>query len=146
MEQRKIIITKKSGEVNASFYYGDMLVNEKNVESDIFYFVDYAKKAFDKLFESEPEIEESHAHKLLNTKIFVVDGLDDMESGHIYEIKDGKIKCGGWIFPIEGNLYSMKDVHTYFNGKNGIKFNSVGERMGGFSTQKQVKVMEVKED
>ena len=76
----------------------------------------------------------------------MVDGFDDMESGHIYEIKDGKIMCGGWKYPIEGKLYSMKDVYTYFNGKHDIKFNSVGERMGGFSTQKQVKVMEVKED
>ena len=146
MEQRKIVIVEKNGKVYASFYCGDMLINEKSVESDICYFTEYAKKAFDKLFESDPEIEESHAHKLLNTKIFVIDGYEDMKSGRIYEIKDGKINCDGWEFPIEGDFYSMKDVHKYFDGKNSIKFNSVGKKMGGFSTKKQVKVMEVKED
>ena len=84
--------------------------------------------------------------KLLNTKIFVVDGYNDFKSGHIYDIKDGKIiDDEGWRYPFDGSLYNMNDVHKYFNGKNDVKYNSVGDTLGNYTTGKPIKIMEVKE-
>lgn len=77
--------------------------------------------------------------------MFVIDGYNEFKSGHIYEIKGGKIiDDTGWKYPYEESFYDMNDVHEYFNGNNNVKYNSIGEKMGGYSTMKQVKVMEVK--
>lgn len=105
-----------------------------------------AKIAFERLTAKPAEPKPKKDLKPLNTKIFVIDGRGEFKTGHIYEIKNGKICCDGWEYPVfGGNLYNMDDVHKYFNGKDDVKFNSVGEPIGGYSIEKQIKVAEVKE-
>lgn len=147
--ESKIVITTDGTTTRAAMYDGHKLIREAKAicdKDDVFDFETGAKIAFRRLTnDNEPtQIEEL---KPLNTKIFVIDGYGDFKSGHIYEIKDGKIiDDGGWRYPFEGDFYNMDDVHKYFNGSNDVKYNSVGETLGGYSTKKQVKVMEVKEE
>lgn len=83
----------------------------------------------------------------MNTKVFIIDGYDDFKSGHIYEIKDGKIiDNDGWKFPLNGIFYNMNDVHEYFNGSYSDKYNAVGKALSRYTAAKQIKVMEVKEE
>lgn len=49
-------------------------------------------------------------------------------------------------FNVGDRVKILDDVNKYFDGKSDSKYNSVGEGLGGFSTKKQVVVMEVKED
>lgn len=149
-EKRKIVITTDGKTTRAALYDGHKLIRESKAicsEEDTFDFEAGAKIAFERLTAKPAEPKPKKALKPLNTKIFVVDGYSDIKSGHIYEIKDGKIICdNGWKYPICGSLYSMDDVHKYFNGKSDSKYNSVGEGLDGFSAKKRVAVMEVKED
>lgn len=149
-EERKIVITTDGTTARAALYDGHKLIREAKAicsKEDTFDFETGAKIAFERLTAKPAEPKHKKALKPLNTKIFVIDGHSDIKSGHIYEIKDGKINLdNGWKFPVCGSLYSMDDVHKYFNGKSDSKYNSVGEGLGGFSTKKQVVVMEVKED
>lgn len=148
-EERKIVITTDGTTTRAKLYDGHKLIRESKAicsKDDTFDFEAGAKIAFEKLTAKPAEPKYKKALKPLNTKIFVIDGHSDFKSGHIYEIKDGKICCDGWEYPVfGGNLYNMDDVHKYFNGKDDIKINSVGEPIGGYSIEKQIKVMEVKE-
>lgn len=149
-EERKIVITTDGTTTRAALYDGHKLVRESKTicsKEDTYDFESGAKIAFERLTAKPAESKPKKALKPLNTKIFVIDGHSDFKSGHIYEIKDGKIICdNGWKYPVFGSLYNMDDVHKYFNGKSDSKYNSVGDGLGGFSTKKKVTVMEVKED
>lgn len=149
-EERKVVITTDGTMTRAALYDGHKLIREAKAicsKDDTFDFEAGAKIAFDRLTAKPAEPKPKKELKPLNTKIFVIDGYSDFKSGHIYEIKDGKIICdNGFKYPVFGDLYNMDDVNKYFNGKDDSKYNSVGERLGGFSTKKQVKVMGVKED
>lgn len=147
--ENKIVITTDGTMTRAALYDGHKLIKEAFStcsKEDAFKFETGAKIAFERLTEKPAEPKPKKALKLLNTKIFVIDGYDDFKSGHIYEIKDGKIIDNeGWRYPFEGSLYNMNDVHKYFNGESDVKYNSVGDTLGNYTTGKKVKVMEVKE-
>lgn len=149
-EEKKIVITTDGTTTRAALYDGHKLIKEAKAicgKDDTFCFETGAKIAFERLIEKPEEPKPKKALKLLNTKIFVIDGYDDFKSGHIYEIKDGKIKDDeGWRYPLEGSFYNMDDVHKYFDNSEDVKYNSVGDTLSGYTTSKQVKVMEVKED
>lgn len=149
-EERKIVITTDGTTTRATLYDGHKLIREAKAicsKEDTFKFETGAKIAFERLT-AKPAVEAKPKKELkpLNTKVFIIDGYDDFKSGHIYEIKDGKIiDNDGWKFPFDGIFYNMNDVHKYFNGSNDVKYNSVGDTLGEYTTIKQVKVMEVKE-
>lgn len=147
--ENKIVITTDGTITRAAMYDGHKLIREAKAicsKEDVFDFETGAKTAFERLIAKPAEPKPKKALKLLNTKIFVVDGYNDFKSGHIYEIKDGKIiDNDGWKFPLDGIFYNMNDVHEYFNGKNDVKYNSVGDTLGNYTTGKPIKVMEVKE-
>jgi hypothetical protein len=148
-EEKKIIITTDGTITRAALYDGHKLIKEAKAicsKEDVFDFEMGAKIAFERLTAKPAEPNPKKELKPLNTKIFVIDGYNDFKSGHIYEIKDGKIiDNDGWKFPLEGIFYNMNDVHEYFNGSYSIKYNSVGDTLGNYTAHKQVKVMEVKE-
>ncbi len=148
--ENKIVITTDGTITRAALYDGHKLIRESKAicsKEDTFDFETGAKIAFERLTAKPDEPKPKKELKLLNTKIFVIDGYNKFKSGCIYEIKDGQaILNDGWKYPVRGRFYSMNDVHKYFNGKNDSKYNSAGYGMGGYSTKKQVKVMEVKED
>lgn len=146
VEEMKIIITADGVTTRARMYDGKKVVKEEKAvcsKGDNFDFSAGAMLAFQRLI--KPEEKPKSKPELLNTKIFIVDGDETLKTSHVYEIKDGKIIGTTGRFPVEGNLYNMNDVHKYFNGCNDTKYNAAGEKMGGYSTQKQIKVMEVKE-
>ena len=147
--ENKIVITTDGTITRAAMYDRHKLIKEAFAtcsKEDAFNFETGAKIAFERLTAKPAEPKPKKELKPLNTKIFVIDGRGEFKSGHIYEIKNGKICCDGWEYPVfGGNLYNMDDVHKYFNGKDDIKINSVGEPIGGYSIEKQIKVMEVKE-
>lgn len=148
--ENKIVITTDGTTTRAALYDGHKLIRESKAicsKEDTFDFETGAKIAFERLTAKPDEPKPKKELKLLNTKIFVIDGYNEFKSGCIYEIKDGQaILSDGWKYPVCGRFYSMNDVHKYFNGKSDSKYNSAGYGMGGYSTKKQVKVMEVKED
>lgn len=147
--KNKVVITTDGTITRAALYDGHKLIREAKAicsKDDTFDFEAGAKIAFERLTAKPAEPKPKKDLKPLNTKIFVIDGYGDFKSGHIYEIKDGKIHDDeGWIYPFEGSFYNMNDVHKYFNGEINVKYNSVGETLGNYTTHKQVKVMEVKE-
>lgn len=147
--ENKIVITTDGTTTRAALYDGHKFIREAKAicsKDDTFNFETGAKIAIDRLTEKPAEPKPKKELKPLNTKIFVIDGYSDFKSGHIYEIKDGKIIDNeGWQYPFEGSFYNMNDVHKYFNGNKDVKYNSVGDTLGGYSIKKQVKVMEVKE-
>lgn len=148
--ENKIVITTDGTITRAAMYDGHKLIKEAFStcgKEDAFNFETGAKIAFERLT-AKPAVKAKLKKELkpLNTKVFVIDGYDEFQSGHIYEIKDGKIIDNeGWRYPFEGSFYNMDDVHKYFNGSKDVKYNSVGDTLGGYTTTKQVKVMEVKE-
>lgn len=147
--ENKIVITTDGTITRAAMYDGHKLIREAKAicsKDDTFDFETGAKIAFERLTAKPAEPKQKKDLKPLNTKIFVIDGNGEFKTGHIYEIKNGKICCDGWEYPVfGGNLYNMDDVHKYFNGKDDVKFNSVGEPISGYSVEKQIKVAEVKE-
>ena len=148
--ENKIVITTDGTITRAAMYDGHKLIKEAFStcsKEDAFKFETGAKIAFERLT-AKPAVKAKPKRELkpLNTKIFVIDGYNDFKSGHIYDIKDGKIiDDEGWEYPFDGSLYNMNDVHKYFNGKNDAKYNSVGDILGNYTTGKPIKVMEVKE-
>ena len=61
---------------------------------------------------------EEEATKLYNGKIIFTKGDDTFKTGHIYEIKDGKIMLGDRKYPSRFNggvLRSIEDVRKYFD-------------------------------
>ena len=147
--ENKIVITTDGTTTRAALYDGHKLIREAKAicsKDDTFNFETGAKIAFERLTAKPAEPKPKKALELLNTKIFVIDGYNEFKSGHIYEIKNGKIlDSTGWKYPYEGSFYNMNDVHKYFNGSNDVKYDSVGDTLGGYTTMKQIKVMEVKE-
>lgn len=147
--ESKIVVTTDGTTTRAVYYDGQKLIREAKAicsKDDTFDFETGAKIAFERLTAKPAEPKHKKELKPLNTKVFIIDGYDDFKSGHIYEIKDGKIiDNDGWKFPLDGIFYNMNDVHEYFNGGFGAKYNAVGEVLNGYSTVKQIKVMEVKE-
>lgn len=148
--ENKIVITTDGTTTRAALYDSHKLIKEAKAicsKDDVFNFETGAKIAFERLTAKPAEPKPKKELKPLNTKIFVIDGYDEFKSGHIYEINNGKIvDSEGWRYPFEGSFYNMNDVHKYFNGSKDAKYNSVGDTLGGYTTSKQVKVMEVKED
>lgn len=148
--ENKIVITMDGTTTRAAMYDGHKLIREAKAicsKDDTFDFETGAKIAFERLT-AKPAVKAKPKRELkpLNTKIFVIDGYNDFKSGHIYDIKDGKIiDDEGLRYPFDGSLYNMNDVHKYFNGKNDVKYNSVGDTLGNYTTGKPIKVMEVKE-
>lgn len=146
--ENKIVITTDGTITRAAMYDGHKLIKEAFStcsKEDAFKFETGAKIAFERLTAKPAEPKPKKALKLLNTKIFVIDGYNEFKSGHIYEIKNGKIlDSTGWKYPYEGSFYNMNDVHKYFNGSNDVKYDSVGDALGGYTTMKQIKVMEVR--
>ena len=147
--ENKIVITTDGTTTRAALYDGHKLIREAKAicsKEDAFKFETGAKIAFERLTAKPAEPKPKKELKPLNTKVFIIDGYDDFKSGHIYEIKDGKIiDNDGWKFPLDGIFYNMNDVQEYFNGSYSTKYNAVGEALNGYSTVKQIKVMEVKE-
>ena len=149
-DENKIVITTDGTITRAAMYDGHKLIREAKAicsKDDTFDFETGAKIAFERLT-AKPAVKAKPKRELkpLNTKIFVIDGYNDFKSGHIYDIKDGKIiDDEGWRYPFDGSLYNMNDVHKYFNGENDVKYNSVGDILGNYTTGKLIKVMEVKE-
>lgn len=150
VNENKVVITTDGTTTRAALYDGHKLIREAKAicsKEDVFDFETGAKIAFERLT-AKPAVKTKPKKELkpLNTKVFIIDGYDDFKSGHIYEIKDGKIiDNDGWKFPLDGIFYNMNDVHEYFNGSYDTKYNAVGEALNGYSTVKQIKVMEVKE-
>lgn len=147
--ENKIVITTDGTITRAALYDNHKLIKEAFStcsKEDAFNFETGAKIAFERLTANPAEPKPKKELKPLNTKVFIIDGYDDFKSGHIYEIKDGKIiDNDGWEFPLDGIFYNMNDVHEYFNGSPDTKYNAVGEALNGYTTVKQIKVMEVKE-
>lgn len=149
--ENKIVITTDGTTTRAVLYDGHKLIREAKAicsKDDTFDFGTGAKIAFERLT-AKPAVKAKPKKELkpLNTKVFIIDGYDDFKSGHIYEIKDGKIiDNDGWKFPLDGIFYNMNDVQEYFNGSFSTKYNAVGEALSGYTTVKQIKVMEVKEE
>lgn len=147
--ENKIVITTDGTTTRAALYDGHKLIREAKAicsKYDTFNFETGAKIAIDRLTEKPAEPKPKKELKPLNTKVFIIDGYDDFKSGHIYEIKDGKIiDNDGWEFPLVGIFYNMNDVQEYFNGSHDTKYNAVGEALNRYTTVKQIKVMEVKE-
>lgn len=147
--ESKVVITTDGTITRAAMYDGHKLIKEAFStcsKEDAFKFETGAKIAFERLTAKPAEPKPKKELKPLNTKVFIIDGYDDFKSGHIYEIKDGKIiDNDGWAFPLDGIFYNMNDVHEYFNGSFSTKYNAVGEALNGYTTVKQIKVMEVKE-
>ena len=148
--ENKVVITTDGTITRAALYDGHKLIKEAFStcsKEDAFKFETGAKIAFERLT-AKPAVKAKPKKELkpLNTKVFIIDGYDDFKSGHIYEIKDGKIiDNDGWAFPLDGFFYNMNDVHEYFNGSYDTKYNAAGEVLNGYSTVKQIKLMEVKE-
>lgn len=142
--ENKIVITTNGTTTRAALYDGHKLIREAKAicsKEDVFDFETGAKIAFDKL-KSGKEL------KPLNTKIFVLDGDDTLETSHIYEVKNGKIRANG-IYPLDGTLYNMNDVINYLKPlslrSGDEEFDSKGEIFSVFNSLKQITVMEVKE-
>lgn len=92
--ENKIVITTDGTTTRAALYDGHKLIREAKAicsKDDTFNFETGAKIAIDRLTEKPAEPKPKKELKPLNTKIFVIDGYSDFKSGHIYEIKDGKI-------------------------------------------------------
>lgn len=148
--ENKIVITTDGTITRAAMYDGHKLIKEAFStcsKEDAFKFETGAKIAFERLT-AKPAVKAKPKKELkpLNTKVFIIDGYDDFKSGHIYEIKDGKIIDNeGWRYPFDGSFYNMNDVHEYFSGSLDVKYNTAGDILGTYTYSKQVKVMEVKE-
>lgn len=143
--ENKIVITTDGTITRAALYDSHKLIKEakaKCSKDDTFDFETGAQIAFERLT-AKPKKD----LKLLNTKIFILDGDNLLKSSHIYEIKNGKIAGIGGTYPYSGNFYNMDDVVNYLkpahirtetHDSNGIIFSE-------FNSLKQITVMEVKE-
>ena len=77
---------------------------------------------------------------LYNGKIIFTKGDDTFKTGHIYEVKDGRIHCDG-SFPTREPLKDIEDVKDYFTGN----CDGNRKREKGWSPY-TLELMEVKED
>ena len=78
--------------------------------------------------------------KLYNGKIIFTKGDRMFKTGHIYEVKDGRIHCDG-SFPTREPLKDIEDVKDYFTGN----CDGNRKREKGWSPY-TLELMEVKED
>ena len=152
-EERKIIITTDGTMTRAALYDKHKLIKEAFStcsKADAFDFETGAKIAFERLT-AKPAVKAKPKKELkpLNTKIFVLDGDETLESSHIYEIQNGKILTFSGIYPWSGTLYNMNDVVNYLkpaSRRSGEeKYDSNGEMLSVYNSLKQITVMEVKE-
>lgn len=150
--ENKIVITTDGTTTHAALYDGHKIIREAKAicsKDDTFNFETGAKIAFEKLTAKPTEPKPKKALKLLNTKIFVLDGDETLKSSHIYEIKNGKIMGIGGTYPFSGNFYNMDDVVNYLKPeyiRSGTeKHDSNGVTFSVFNSLKQITVMEVKE-
>ncbi|MBR5941550.1 MAG: hypothetical protein IKZ88_09875 [Neisseriaceae bacterium] len=149
-EEKKIVITVKDRTTRAAMYDGHKLIKETTVkchEDDVLDFMTGAILAFNKLKGANTGTEEKPTLKLLNTKIFVLDGANNLKTAHIYNIVDGKILINNCKFPINGNLYNMDDVVNYLtpvSSRTNDK-DSAGRTLSEFTSRK-ITVIEVKEN
>ena len=144
--ENKIVITTDGTTTRAAMYDGHKLIKEAFStcsKKDAFKFETGAKIAFERLTAKPAEPKKDL--KLLNTKIFVLDGDDTLKSSHIYEIRNGKIAGLNGIYPMSGNFYNMDDVVNYLNPCRTEMHDSKGKKFSVFNLLKQIKVMEVKE-
>lgn len=82
------------------------------------------------------------APKLYNGKIIFTKGDEMFKTGHIYEVKDGRIKTVDYgQLPMREPLKDIEDVKDYFTGN----FDGNRKRKKGWSTH-TLELMEVKED
>ena len=82
------------------------------------------------------------APKLYNGKIIFTKGDEMFKTGHIYEVKDGRIKTVEYgQLPMREPLKDIEDVKDYFTGN----FDGNRKRKKGWSTY-TLELMEVKED
>lgn len=145
--ENKIVITTDGTITRAAMYDGHKLIKEAFAtcnKEDAFDFDKGAKIAFERLT-AKPKKE----LKPLNTKIFVLDGDDELKSCHIYKIEDGKILTFFGVYPWSGTLYNMNDVVNYLKPalqrSGDEKYDSNGVEFSVYNNTKQITVMEVKE-
>ena len=82
------------------------------------------------------------APKLYNGKIIFTKGDEMFKTGHIYEVKDGRIKTVEYgQLPMREPLKDIEDVKDYFTGN----FDGNRKRKKGWSSY-TLELMEVKED
>ena len=82
------------------------------------------------------------APKLYNGKIIFTNGDDTFKTGHIYEVKDGRIKTVDYgKLPMREPLKDIEDVKDYFTGN----LDGNRKRKKGWSTY-TLELMEVNED
>lgn len=150
--ESKVVITTDGTITRAALYGDHKLIKEAFStcgKADTFDFEKGAKIAFERLT-SKPTVKAKPKKELnpLNTKIFVLDGDDTLETSHIYEVKNGKIIANG-SYPLHGTLYNMNDVINYLKPSSlrsgDEKFDSKGEIFSEYNSLKQITVMEVKE-
>lgn len=105
-----IVIYRKSREVIALDKLTGKKATAKCNTRDEFDFYIGARLAFSKLFEEKEEY--------LNTKIVFIKGDEVFQTGHVYEIIDGKIKNKGYSdFPRGEKIKNIEDLKYYFSGK-----------------------------
>ena len=82
------------------------------------------------------------APKLYNGKIVFTKGDDTFKTGHIYEVKDGRINTVEYgQLPMHDSLKDIEDVKDYFTGN----LDGNRKREIGWSAY-TLELMEVKED
>ena len=90
---------------------------------DTFDFETGAKLAFDRLWLAILEEPEEPKKQLYNGKIIFTKGDEIFKTGHIYEIKDGRIKIDHCTYPLDKPFKDIDDVEDYFTdeakGRNG---------------------------
>ena len=81
------------------------------------------------------------APKLYNGKIVFTKGDRTFKTGHIYEVKDGRIRTKYGQVPMKEPFKDIEDVKDYFTGD----FDGSRKRENGWSPY-TLELMEVKED
>ena len=125
-ENETIVIYRKGNETIALDKRTGKKAVAKCSPEDTFNFGTGAELAFRRLI----GISLFEPKKLLNTKIIFTKGDNTFKTGHIYEIKNGKLKCpyGGPDLPkskeYDGTFYSIEDVRDYFTGTKERKHDS----------------------
>ena len=108
------------------------LLEHKTISNAIGVKYDVESKYFDLVEE---------AQKLYNGKIIFTKGDDTFKTGHIYEVKDGRIHSCDGSFPTGDPLKDIEDVKDYFTGN--LDGNRKRKKVWSSYT---LELMEVKED
>ena len=111
--------------------YGDKTAVARCNPKDEFNFEIGAKLAFERLFEKP----------LLNTKICIVEGDGEFQTGQIYEIVNGKItQRDGTVLPYDFAFNSIEELYDYFLPEEKRKLHD-----GHGWSKKGISFVEVKE-